>query len=203
MSKVVKKKRSSRKTRLPVAEAEVRRLGFECENFTEADAKIRTRISLAEIFKKHSVLREAWDRGRFLRNLRDLARAGFNISEAAKQLRLANGQVLQTIIDEDMEVGNLWDKAHLEFRIEVKDEIIYRQTVWCHNVIGRFELIVEELIRLSGSGQPKERIAEVFEKFVLQLHVESCKIPKDINLPAVLGRPLLEYLQELKSQNDT
>jgi len=205
MRKVVKKKRSSRKARLPVAEAEVLRLGFECENFTEANAAIRTRRSLVEILKKHPELRQAWDRGRFLRNLRDLARVGTSVTEAAKLLGLENGQVLQAMIDKDLEVGNLWNEASLEFHIkliEVKDEFIYRQNVWCNNVACRYELIVEELVRLC-CGQPRERIGEIFEEFVSQIHIKSCNVPTDLNLPATLGRELLEFLQRLRPQDDT
>ncbi len=205
MTKVIRKKKSSRKARPPISAAEIQRLGFECEHWTEADATIKTRRSLAELFKKHPKLKEAWSRGRFLRNIRELARVGFGVSKAAKLLGLANGQVLQAMIDEDLEVGNLWNKAHLEFHIkviEVKDKIIYRQNVWCNNVACRYELIVEELIRLCH-GQPREKIAEIFEKFVSQIHIKSCKIPNDLNLPATLGRELLEFLQRLKPQDDT
>jgi AraC-like DNA-binding protein len=59
---------------------------------------------LSEIFKRYPQLRKAWDRGRFLRNLRNLARTGASVSEAAKKLGFANGRVLRTMIDEDEEV---------------------------------------------------------------------------------------------------
>jgi len=119
-----KKAQKKRKARLPVDEAEVRRLGLECENLTEADAAIRTRRSLAEIFRKHPQLRQAWDRGRFLRNLRDLTRAGISVSRAAKNLGLANGQVLRTMIDEDVEVGDLWKQTRVEVEIEVHSPLL-------------------------------------------------------------------------------
>ena len=121
-SKRPKKKRGaqppSKKARPPVDEAEVRRLGLECENRAEADAAIRTRRSLAEIFKKYPQLRQAWDRGRFLRSLRGLARTAISVSDAAKKLGFANGQVLRAMIDEDEEVGELWNETRLEVKIE-------------------------------------------------------------------------------------
>ena len=117
----VKKKR---KARPPVDEAEVRMLGLECENLTEADAAIRTRKSLSALFKKYPQLRQAWDRGRFLRNLRGLARTGISVPEASKKLGLANARVLRTMINEDVEVGDLWDQTQLEVFIEIKSALI-------------------------------------------------------------------------------
>ena len=114
----------AKRVRLPVEEAEICRLGLECDNLTEADAAIKKRKSLKEIFKKHPLLRQAWDRGRFLRNLRSLARTGVSVSEAAKKLRLASGQVLRSMIDEDEEVGDLWNMTQLEVYIEIKSALV-------------------------------------------------------------------------------
>ena len=125
--KKAKKKTKAKKKkapRLPVEVAEVRRLGLECENLTEADAAIKSCKSLAEMFKKHSVLREAWDRGRFLRNLRDLARTGASVAEAAKKCGFESGRAMQSIFDEDVEVGDLWKQTQLEISIEIKSAII-------------------------------------------------------------------------------
>jgi len=118
------KTKKKRKARPPIEEAEVRRLGLECENLTEADAAVRTRKSLAEIFKKYSRLREAWDRGRFLRNLRDLARTGASVPEAAKRLGFASARGLQAMLDEDVEVADLWDQTQLGIRLEIKTAVI-------------------------------------------------------------------------------
>jgi len=128
--KKIKPGKKKRKARLPVNKVMVRRLGLECENLTEADAAIRadatirTRKSLKEIFKNHPQLRQAWDRGRFLRNLRGLARTGASVSEAAKKLGFANGRVLRAMIDENEEIGDLWDQTQLEVYIEIKTAIV-------------------------------------------------------------------------------
>jgi len=119
-----KKILAAKHLRLPVEEAEIRRLGLECDNLTEADAAVKKRKSLKEIFKKHPQLRQAWDRGRFLRNLRGMARTGASVSQASKKLGLANGQVLRAMINEDMEIGDLWDQTQLEVYIEIKSAII-------------------------------------------------------------------------------
>lgn len=118
---------------MPVTEAEVRRLGLECESLTAAESLIKLpgRYSaikpsrrLSEVFRKYPQLRKAWDRGRFLRNLRDLARTGASITQAAKKLGLASGRVLRTMIDEDEEVGDLWEQTRLQIFIEIKSALI-------------------------------------------------------------------------------
>ena len=114
----------AKRVRLPVEEAEIRRLGLECDNLTEADTAIKKRKSLKEIFKKYPQLREAWARGRFLRNLRDLARTGASVPEAAKRLGFASARGLQAILDEDMEVADLWDQTQLGIRLEIKTAVI-------------------------------------------------------------------------------
>jgi len=136
MTKRVKKKTGKRKAkrlRLPVTEAEVRRLGLECESLTEAESlvKLPGRYSdkkpsrrLSEIFLKYPQLKKAWDRGRFLRNLRGLAGTGASVPEASKKLGFANSRVLQAMIDEDEEVGDLWDQTRLEVYIEIKSALI-------------------------------------------------------------------------------
>ena len=124
MAKVMKGKGSSRKARLPVKEARVRLLGIECEKLADADAIITTRMSMEDLFKKYPELKAAWDRGRFLRNLRDLARKDLSVPEAAKKLGFASARVLQAMIDEDMEVGEMWKETKLQIYIDRKLAII-------------------------------------------------------------------------------
>lgn len=111
-----------------ISQTEIKQLALECENMTQADSRkdhiTRDTKSLSEILDKHPKLKAAWDRGRFLRNLRDLARTGASVTQAAKKLRLANGRVLRAMIEEDIEVGDLWEQTQLEIYIEIKTAII-------------------------------------------------------------------------------
>jgi len=118
------KTKKKRKARLPVEEAEVRRLGLESENLTEADATITTRISMADLFKKYPELKAAWDRGRFLRNLRDRARSGASIPEAAMRLGFASARELQAIINEDVEVADLWKQTRFAVTLDLKAAVM-------------------------------------------------------------------------------
>lgn len=111
-----------------ISQAEIKQLAMESENMVQADSRkdhiTRDTKPLSEILDKHPKLKAAWDRGRFLRNLRDLARTGASVTQAAKKLRLANGRVLRAMIDEDIEVGDLWEQTQLEVYIEIKTAII-------------------------------------------------------------------------------
>ena len=122
--KKAKKTRKKRKARPPIDKAEVRRLGLESENLTAADAAIKTRMSLAYLLKKYPELRDAWDRGRFLRNLRGLAGTSATIPEAAERLEFASARDLQLVMDEDMEVADLWKQTRLAVTLELKAAVM-------------------------------------------------------------------------------
>lgn len=128
-----KKKPSRPGARLPITEADVRRLGLECESLpaAESEVKLPGRYSvkksprrLSAIFKEYPQLQEAWDRGRFLRDLKAVARTGASVPEAAKKLGFAHGRVLRTMIDEDPEVKDLWKQTRLEVYVEIKTALV-------------------------------------------------------------------------------
>jgi hypothetical protein len=119
-----KKTKKKRKARPPIEKVEVRRLGLESENLTAADAAIMTRMSMADLFKKYPELRDAWERGRFLRNLRDLASSLATIPEAAKKLGFASARDLRAVLDEDMEVADLWNQTRLAVTLELKAAVM-------------------------------------------------------------------------------
>ena len=103
-------------------EAKVRWLALECENLTEANATIRTRKSLADIIKKHPRLKEAWDRGRFLREVRDVASQSPLTSQAAKQLGFTE-RAFQELLGRDEEVADIWHQQQLQLYVTMKGRI--------------------------------------------------------------------------------
>ena len=181
-----KKILAAKRVRLPVEEAEVRRLGLECENLTEADAAIRTRKSLAEIFKKHTVLKDAWDRGRFLRNLRGLARNGASVSEAAKRLGFASARGMQAMLDEDVEVADLWDQTQLGITLEIKQAIIEAAREGKPDAVRAVESFLQDEKARAGAdlsrisilqlteitGRSRQTIHEWFTKFGMPRNVD-------------------------------
>jgi hypothetical protein len=112
------KTKKKRKARPPVDMAEVLRLGLECETRADAAAAIRTCISLSELFRKYPELKPAWDRGRFMRYLRSLAKTTMSISDAAKNLGFADSRALKAMFEDDEEIGELWNETRLGIKIE-------------------------------------------------------------------------------------
>lgn len=111
-----------RRSHLPMREAKVRWLALECENLTEANATIMTRKSLADIIKKHPRLKEAWDRGRFLREVRDVASQSPSTSQAAKQLGFTE-RAFQELLGRDEEVADIWHQQQLQLYVTMKGRI--------------------------------------------------------------------------------
>ncbi len=126
-SKVQPKKKKTlakagKRGRSPLREAEVRRLALRCEDVADADSEIRTRSPLVLILKRFPRLKKAWDRGRFLRNLRDLASQAPSIAQAASHLGFSE-QKFQELLDEDMEVADIWKKEQLKLYVETRRQV--------------------------------------------------------------------------------
>jgi len=124
-----KKAKKKRKARPSISDAEVRRLGLECESLTEADAELhrlrpRLRKNLSDYMGQFAVMKSAWERGRFLRDLKDLAARDASVSQAAKKLRLPNGRALREILDRDPEAGDIWERTKLNVWLDIRQALI-------------------------------------------------------------------------------
>jgi hypothetical protein len=121
-----KKKTKKKKARSPIDKAEILRLGLECETRADATAAIRTCKSLTGLFRKYPELKPAWDRGRFMRFLRSLAKTTISISDAAKNLGFENGRALKAMFEDDEEIGELWNETRLKVKIDF-DEAMFEE----------------------------------------------------------------------------
>lgn len=158
-----KKTKKKRKARLPVEKVEVRRLGLESENLTAADAAITTRMSMADLFKKYPELKAAWDRGRFLRNLRDLARIRATIPEAAKRLGFESARGLQKLMDEDVEVADLWDQTQLAITLELKAAVMDAAREGKADAIRAVEAMLKDEKETAGADLTRITILQLTE----------------------------------------
>lgn len=113
-------------SRPPFTAPHIRSLAFEHGSIAEAEVSLKPSRDLSGAIKRYPKLRAAWERGRFLRNLRDQARRGASVSQAAAKLKLSSGIELRRILDEDIEAADLWDQAQLEVTLEIKDGLIER-----------------------------------------------------------------------------
>lgn len=161
--KKTRKTKKKRKARPPIDKAEVRRLGLESENLTAADAVIRTRMSLVDLFKKYPELRDAWDRGRFLRNLRGLASNRATIPEAAARLEFASARDLQAVLDEDMEVADLWNQTRLAVTLELKAAIMDAAKEGKADAIRAVEDMLEDEKETTGADLTRITINQLVE----------------------------------------
>jgi len=128
-----KPRSKAQRSRLPISEADITALGLECDTLAKASAlaKLPGRYSrtkpsrrLSDIFKKYPQLKTGWERGRFLRNLQQLGRTAVSVSEAARKLKLASGQVLREMLDSDAEVADIWEQSRLEVFVEAKAALV-------------------------------------------------------------------------------
>ncbi|HUV67027.1 MAG TPA: hypothetical protein VMW24_24280 [Sedimentisphaerales bacterium] len=116
-------------TRGNLTEASAQRLGLESKDLAEADARSGIGPNLAKYFARHPRLRAAFDRGRLLRNLVELAPVAM-VHDAAKRLKdlgftqFESAQNLRDFLDADAEARELWESARVNGWIGV------RQSLW-------------------------------------------------------------------------
>ena len=120
---------ANRKSPKALTEASAQRLGLESKDLAEADARSGIGPNLAKYFARHPRLRAAFDRGRLLRNLVELAPVAM-VHDAAKRLKdlgftqFESAQNLRDFLDADAEARELWESARVNGWIGV------RQSLW-------------------------------------------------------------------------
>ena len=97
-------------------------LAFSYGTLVEAQNSLppNTQVGLAELIQRHDKLAEAWHRGQFLRNLRNLASVPVSLDEAAKRLNLNGPDDLRRILETDAEAGDLWRQSRHDAFIKIK-----------------------------------------------------------------------------------
>jgi len=114
---------NSKSRRRSISQAAARRLGFECRCAAEADKVSGLESELAKYFERHPKIRAAFDRGRLLRYLVELA-PNTDMHSAARKLKqlgfeqFESGQTLRDFLDGDSEAFDLWETARVNGEIE-------------------------------------------------------------------------------------
>jgi len=106
------------KRRRTVSLAEVRHLGLECENLTEAAVLFSGPGDLVALIAKRDNVRAAWERGRLLRKVSQLAATTVTVSAAAKEMGVT-GPELRQLLDTDTEVADLWNENRRQLRMKL------------------------------------------------------------------------------------
>ena len=110
-------KKKVKKRNLSCDPAQVKMLAINCSTMAEAEQSLP---KLPDLISRHKEVAAAWQRGRFLRNLRNLASVAVTVDEAAKRLELADPDELQHMIDDDSEVRDTWHQTRQEAFIRIK-----------------------------------------------------------------------------------
>lgn len=116
-----------------------------------ADEALGADKPLAELVIEKPRIRQAWERGRFLRRLRDLAATPVTVSEAARKLELPNGHILREMLDSDPEVGDLWYQTRLEVFVEAKTALVTAAKAGNQAAIRAVETLLRDEERQASS----------------------------------------------------
>ncbi|HUW61908.1 MAG TPA: hypothetical protein VMZ06_12985 [Candidatus Bathyarchaeia archaeon] len=114
--------------RSPLTEAESQRLGYEYKDLAEADAASGIRPNLSKYFSRHPRLRKAYDRGRLLRYLVELAPKAL-IYDSARRMKdlgfsqFESAQNLRDFLDGDAEARELWETARVNAWIKNRESL--------------------------------------------------------------------------------
>ena len=111
LAKTIKKKKA------PCDPVQVKILAINCSTMAEAEQSLP---KLPHLITRHKEVAAAWQRGRFLRNLRNLASVAVTVDEAARRLELADPDELHHMIEDDSEVRDTWCQTRQEAVIRIK-----------------------------------------------------------------------------------
>jgi len=128
VSSKTRKAAKPKRRRAPYNAATIRVLAMKAEDLAAAeellDSKRRRRAKpLVEVLASFEHLQAAWDRGRFLRNVRDLAGTGAAIHEAAQELGLT-AEGFQSELDRDPELRDVWNQTRISATIEIRRSLV-------------------------------------------------------------------------------
>ena len=163
MKSVAKKNRpSSIVPRLlgKLTEAICQRLGYACKDIAEADAQSGIRPNLAKYLIRHPRFRAAFDRGRFLANLKSLAGVVATVSEAAHKLGLVSGEALREILDSDPEAADIWSKTRLDTIINARQALVTAANAGNQTAIRAVENYLREEKQAAGPAMDLTHLSQ-------------------------------------------
>lgn len=188
--------KSPAKRPLGLTAARVRKLALDFDDLAGADAHLGRRFDLVGLLAKHGELLAAWQRGRFLRNLRRAASTGMSLAEAAHDLQIAPEDLRQRI-DGDIEAAEIWNEARLDASIELKTAWKEKAKEGNARAMAQVEAALRDEIAhavLDIHNIPEERMAEIAAVNVSTLFRwrQSAGLPRNsgattYDLPAVWG----------------
>ncbi len=126
----------------------VERAAYDHETHAQAAEHLGIEVAaLRASLERHPDVQTAWDRGRFLRKVRDLAAVTVTVWQAAKELGM-DGPAFRQLLDTDTEVAAVWDQARRRLRRTAAEAVI-RNAERGSRSAGRY---VENFLRAEQKG---------------------------------------------------
>jgi len=123
-----------------VSLAEVKALGLTCDSLTEAAAAFSGPGDLEALIDQRKDVRKAWERGRLLRGVRQLARTTVTVSQAGKELGIS-GSEFRKMLDTDAEVGDQWDQQRRRLRVKMAEAMVAQAEEGRPNALRHVEMV--------------------------------------------------------------
>ena len=122
---------------------------MRCEHIAEAEIALKCR-DLARSLAANERLNAAWERGRFLGDVRDLAASAATVDEAEEVLGLDTGQLSQQLAV-DRELADVWNHQRLQLAIALKGAMVAKAKEGNRTAILQIEAVLKrEIGRLRG-----------------------------------------------------
>jgi len=126
----------------------IERAAYECETCAQAAEHLGIEVAaLRTSLERRPDVQTAWDRGRLLRKVRDLAAVTVTVWQAAKELGM-DGPAFRQLLDTDAEVAAVWDQARRRLRRTAAEAVI-RNAERGSRSAGRY---VENFLRSEQKG---------------------------------------------------
>ena len=155
-----KKRHTKAKARISVEQMQL--LGFNFGTLIEAQSSLGEKtVDLCEIIQGKNKLAQAWQRGRFLRNLRNLASVPVTLAEAARRLSLNDADELQTILETDAEAGDTWHQTRYDAFTKIKMVLVKTAFEGNQAAIRAIENFLRAELDHKASGPQRLRIADI------------------------------------------
>ncbi len=135
------KNKPAKKRQPPLTNAMVKAWGFECDNLV--DAAVKYKGNLIDRLTRSKALRNAWDRGRFLRTLGDLVLSGTSQPDIAVELDIDAGK-FDKFIAGDIEAADIWWRSRRELRRRVNSGVVDAACVGKKEALKSVERILNE-----------------------------------------------------------
>lgn len=102
----------------------VERAAFENETYAQvAESLGMEAVTLRAVLEADPTVQAAWDRGRFLRRVKDLAGVAITVSQAGRELEM-DGPAFRRLLDTDAEVAAVWDQERRRLRRTAAEAVI-------------------------------------------------------------------------------